>query len=102
MHNNITNDIKKSIKQTITVLTGTIKRGKYTFVSKLEFDINELLDSLNEDEKNCQGKVAAETNKIRGTPSGTSESNNHPIKAITKIVNSGRSTAQAIPITVCL
>jgi len=102
MPKRITNEIKKSIKQTITVLTGTISRGKYTFVSKFEFEISELLDSLKDDEKNCQGSVAAETSSIRGTPSGTSELNNQPIKAITKIVRRGRSTAHRIPIAVCL
>ncbi len=63
----ITKEIKKSIKQTITVLAGTISLGKYTLVSKLEFVTNELLASLNDAEKNCQGNVAAETKRSRGT-----------------------------------
>jgi hypothetical protein len=57
----ITKDIKKSIKQTITVLAGTINLGKYTLVSRFEFATNELLASLNAEEKNTQGKVAAAT-----------------------------------------
>ena len=50
-----------SIKQTITVLAGTIKRGKYTFVNKLELAIRELADSENALAKNCQGSMAAQT-----------------------------------------
>lgn len=53
------------------VLAGTINRGKYTLVSKLEFASNELLDSLKAVEKNCQGKIAAHTNTTLGTPAGT-------------------------------
>ena len=94
--------MRKSIKQTMTVLAGTIKRGKYTFVNKLELVSNELLASLKEDEKNCQGKVAAQTSKTLGTPSGTFELNNQPIKTITDKVSKGRMILQAIPIPVCL
>lgn len=68
----------------------------------MELATSELLASLNEDEKNCQGNVAAQTNKIRGTPSGTFELNNQPMNHITKIVNNGRSTAHITPIAVCL
>ncbi len=99
---NITNEIKKSIKQTITVLTGTIKRGKYTLVSKFEFATSDPLASLKEDEKNCQGKVAAQTNRILGTPSGSLDSNNQPINHITNMVNKGLITLHKIPIVVCL
>jgi hypothetical protein len=98
----ITKEIKKSIRQTITVLAGTISRGKYTFVNRFELATNELLDSVNEDAKNCQGKVAAHTSKIRGTPSGTFESNNQPMNHITAIVNKGRITLHNTPIAVCL
>ena len=57
----IKKEIKKSIKQTITVLAGTINLGKYTLVSKLELAISELADSENELAKNCQGNIAAQT-----------------------------------------
>jgi hypothetical protein len=99
---NITKEIKKSIKHTITVLAGTIKRGKYTFVSKFELATKELLVSLNEDEKNCQGKVAAHTSKILGTPDGTDELNSQPINHITNIVSTGRITLHNTPMAVCL
>jgi len=79
-----------------------MSRGKYTFVSKFELLIKELLVSLNEVEKNCQGSVAAQTNKIRGTPSGTFDSNNQPMNHITNIVNAGLSTLHKIPMAVCL
>ena len=99
---NITNEMAKSIRQTITVLAGTIKRGKYTLVSKLEFAKRELLASLNELEKNCHGNVAAETSNKRGILSGVEELNSQPINAITNTVSNGRSTLHNTPITVCL
>ena len=99
---NITKEIKKSIRQTITVLVGTIRRGKYPFVSKLEFAIKELLASPNEEEKNCQGKVAAATKTRRGIPSGMLDLNNQPINVITTIVSKGLITLHKIPIVVCL
>lgn len=102
MTTNITKEIKKSIRQTITVLVGTIRRGKYTFVSKLEFVIKELLASPNEEEKNCQGNVAAATKTRRGIPSGMLDLNNQPINVITTIVSKGRITLHKIPIVVCL
>lgn len=94
--------MKKSMRHTITVLAGTISRGKYTFVNKLEFAINELLVSLKEVEKNCQGNVAAQTSNMRGTPSGTFEPNNQPMNHITAMVNAGLNTLHNIPIAVCL
>ena len=95
-------DIKKSIKQTITALAGTMILGKYTLVNKLELAINELAESLKAEEKNCHGSVAAVTSKILGTPSGMLELNNQPIKAIVKMVSNGRINAQSNPIAVCL
>ena len=73
MTTRIKKEIKKSIRQTITVLAGTINRGKYTFVSRFELATNEPLASLKAEEKNCQGKVAVQTNRILETPCGTSE-----------------------------
>jgi hypothetical protein len=55
------NEIRKSMKLTITVLAGTIILGKYILVSMFAFVISELLESLNEVEKNCQGSMAAYT-----------------------------------------
>lgn len=71
-------------------------------MSKLELATSEPLASLKEEEKNCQGNVAAHTNKIRGIPWGTFDSNNQPINHITKIVSKGLITAQSKPIAVCL
>lgn len=96
------NEIRKSINETIIVLKGTINRGKYTLESKLELLINELLISLNAPEKNCQGSVAAETNRTLGTPLGTGVLKNQPINHITRMVNSGFIILQARPIAVCL
>ena len=98
----IINDIKKSIKQTITVLAGTISRGKYTLVNKLELVISELAASLKDDVKNCHGKVAAHTSKTLGVPVGTLESNNHPINTIAKMVRRGFIILHKTPIAVCL
>jgi hypothetical protein len=98
----ITNEIRKSRRHTITVLAGTIKRGKYTLVSKFELATNELLVSLKELEKNCHGKVAAQTSRMRGTPSGTDELKSHPMNHITNIVSTGRITLHSTPIAVCL
>ncbi len=69
---------------------------------RFELLIKELLASLNDEAKNCQGNVAAETSNIRGTPCGTLELNNQPKNDITKIVNNGRSNAHTTPIAVCL
>jgi hypothetical protein len=93
--------IKKSIRQTITVLAGIINRGKYTFEIRLVFPTSEFAASLNAPEKNCQGKVAAATNKMREGP-GAPILKNHPRKENAIIVVRGRSIIHARPITVCL
>lgn len=54
----ITKEIRKSTKLTITALAGIIIRGKYTFDSIFAFVINELLLSVSEFAKNCQGSIA--------------------------------------------
>jgi hypothetical protein len=57
----IANEIRKSTTLTMTVLAGMIRRGKYIFVNIFVLVIRELLASLNEVEKNCQGSIAAYT-----------------------------------------
>ena len=57
----IKNDIRKSIRFTMTVLTGIIRRGKYIFVSMVELPISDVLASLKDVEKNCQGSSAENT-----------------------------------------
>ena len=57
----IINEIRKSTKLTITVLTGIINLGKYIFVSIFELVSNELLASVKEVAKNCQGNIPAYT-----------------------------------------
>jgi len=95
-------DMKKSRRHTMTVLTGMIILGKYTLVRRFELAMRELLDSLNEVEKNCQGSVAAQTSKTRGTPSGKGALNNLPMNHMAKIVNKGRNTLHKTPSAVCL
>ena len=96
------NEMKKSTKQTMTVLAGTIILGKYTLVRRLELAIKLFALSLKAVEKNVQGKVAAATNNTRGIPSGILDSKSQPINVITERVNNGRITLQRTPIAVCL
>lgn len=62
----------------------------------------ELLVSLNAEEKNCQGSVAAHTNNTRGIPLGTGAFSSQPMNHMAKMVRSGRKTPHKIPIAVCL
>ena len=55
----MTNEIKKSISDTITELAGMIRRGKYTLVSRFWLSIRELELSARVLAKNCQGNMAA-------------------------------------------
>jgi hypothetical protein len=57
----IINEIKKSTRFTIIVLTGMINLGKYNFVSIFELPIKEALASEKEVEKNCHGSNAEYT-----------------------------------------
>jgi hypothetical protein len=57
------NEIKKSIKLVITELAGMIRRGKYTFETKLVLLIRLLLASESAVEKNCQGNIPVSTNR---------------------------------------
>jgi hypothetical protein len=55
----MTKEIMKSTRFTMIELAGIISRGKYIFVSIFEFVSRELLASLKDVEKNCQGNIAA-------------------------------------------
>jgi hypothetical protein len=96
------NEIKKSIRHTITELKGTISLGKYTLVIKLALLISEPLASVNVLAKNCQGRVPAHTKRILGMPVGTGILKKLPITVIIIMVSKGLIMLQAIPITVCL
>jgi hypothetical protein len=68
----------------------------------LELETNELLVSLKVPAKNCQGKVAADTSNILGTPAGTCELKSQPINHMLAMVSKGLKMLQTIPIDVCL
>src|SRR5206468_3351472 len=88
---------------TTTAATGTIKRGKYTFPIRLEFPTRLPAASLRPLEKNVQGNNPAKTISGYGAePSDGSLAIRPKITVKTTIVSSGRITAQAAPITVCL
>ena len=52
-------EIRKSTTPTMTDPAGTIMRGKYTLVSRFALSTRELLLSVREPAKNCQGSRAA-------------------------------------------
>ena len=71
-------------------------------VSRLELATSELAVSLNDVAKNCQGKVAAQTMRIRGVPSGTLLPKSQPMNHMAPMVSNGRTTAHSTPMVVCL
>src|ERR1044071_10407428 len=97
----ITNEIRKSTMQTMTVLSGTITLGKYTFVMRLAFATSELLDSFNAEENNCQGIVATVTASTASSILPSLFSSERKKLNATR-VSKGRIPAQATPIKVCL
>ncbi len=99
----ITNEIRKSIRQTTTVLAGTIILGKYTLLTRLELLNKEPDMSVKAEEKNCQGKVPAAINKGNGIDAGVwDELKITRTRLRARMLNKGRKIAQAIPILVCL
>ena len=86
----------------ITALVGIIKRGKYTFVIIFSFSIRLFAASVNALAKKCQGSNPVNTNKAYGTPSEGNFATLPNTSVNTAIVMSGRSTAQMMPIVVCL
>ena len=75
--------------------------GKYILDRRPELLIKELAESLKAVDTNCQGRAAAVTRIILGTPSlGILKS--HPTSQNMVIVIAGRMIAHKIPIYVCL
>ena len=95
--------IMRSTKATITVAVGTIRRGKYTLLMRLEFPMRLFPDSENAVEKNCHGNSPANTISAYGaSPSVGSLANRPKTRVNTTIVRKGRITVHASPTIVCL
>jgi hypothetical protein len=70
---------------------------------KLAFPIRLLLASPSAVEKNCHGSMAAKTSKAYGTePGAGSLATLLKMNVKTSMVRKGRTSAQAMPIAVCL
>ena len=61
MPTRMANEIRKSTKATTTVALGTISRGKYTLLIRLELPIRLPEASLSAVEKNVHGSMPANT-----------------------------------------
>ena len=94
--------IPKSISAVTIDATGSISRGKYTFVIKFRLLTKLWVDLFIAPEKNIHGSKAEYENRGYGIPSLGIRAKNE--KTIVKIIisNKGWNTAQATPRTDCL
>jgi hypothetical protein len=97
----ITNEIRKSMRQTMSEDMGIMILGKYTFVSMLEFPKIELLESMIDVEIKPQMITPAET-VINRSDMLSVCSMNWEIKPKMVILIHGLITAHKIPTNVCL
>src|SRR5687768_12184967 len=92
----------KSTSPASTVASGSVRRGKYTFVMRCALPTR-LFDAIVRPvAKNVHGTSAAYANREYGTPSDGTRASRPKNSVNTSIVSSGCSTAQATPRTVCL
>src|SRR5215204_3331531 len=93
----------KSTNATPTAATGTISRGKYTLLIRLALPTRLLDESVSAPEKKVHGSMPANTMIAYGAvPSEGKLANLPKMMVKTTMVKSGRITAHAVPITVCL
>src|SRR5690606_12689006 len=89
--------IKKSTRLTITLLVGTMSRGKYTLEIRLVLLTRLCPLSANAVAKNCHGNIAQKTNNGYGTPPEGIFANLEKTIVRTPTVSTGRITDQDTP-----